>query len=128
MKFVKKDFLWGGATSASQVEGAYDVDGKSLTIAEMRPFNPNLDRKSVSELNAYTREDYEKSIENKDGLHYPKRFGVDQYHRYKEDIALFKEAGINIYRMSIAWSRIFPNGDEAEPNKNAIEFYRSVFE
>ncbi|QHX36724.1 glycoside hydrolase family 1 protein [Spiroplasma sp. BIUS-1] len=127
MKFVKKDFLWGGATSASQVEGAYDVDGKSLTIAEMRPFNPNLDRKSIGELNAYTREDYEKSIENKDGLHYPKRFGVDQYNRYKEDIALFKEAGMNIYRMSIAWSRIFPNGDEAEPNKNAIEFYRNVF-
>ncbi|ATQ35195.1 6-phospho-beta-glucosidase [Mesoplasma entomophilum] len=128
MKFEKKDFLWGGATSASQVEGAFDAEGKSLTIAEMRPFNPNLDRKSVDELNKYTRSDYEKSIDNKDNLHYPKRIGIDFYHRYKEDIALFKEAGMNIYRMSIAWSRIFPNGDEAEPNAAGIKFYKDVFE
>ncbi|ALD66479.1 glycoside hydrolase family 1 protein [Spiroplasma cantharicola] len=128
MKFERKDFLWGGATASSQIEGAYDVDGKSLTLAEMRPFNPNLDRKNNQEMNNYTKEDYEKSIENIDNLHYPKRFGIDFYHRYKEDIALFKEAGMNIFRMSIAWSRIFPNGDESEPNKDGLEFYRKVFQ
>lgn len=94
----------------------------------MRPFNPNLDRKSVQELNNYTREDYKRSIENKAGLHYLKRYGIDFYHRYKEDIALFKEAGMNIYRMSIAWSRIFPYGDDAKPNQAGIDFYRNVFE
>ncbi|AHI52955.1 glycoside hydrolase family 1 protein [Spiroplasma culicicola] len=127
MKFPKKEFFWGGATAASQVEGAYDVDGKSLTISEMRAYNPNLNRKDMTELRKLTKADYLASIENKEGLHYPKRFGIDMYHRYKEDIALFKEAGMNIYRMSIAWSRIFPNGDEKEPNQKGLDFYRNLF-
>ncbi|WP_342259171.1 glycoside hydrolase family 1 protein [Spiroplasma endosymbiont of Dioctria linearis] len=128
MKFVGKNFLWGGATSASQIEGAYNLNGKSLTLAEMRPFNPNLNRKSIEEINNYSKEEYEKSIENVNKLHYPKRYGIDFYHKYKEDIALFKEAGMKIFRMSISWSRIYPNGDESKPNQEGIEFYRKVFE
>ncbi len=128
MKFERKNFLWGGATSASQIEGAYNLNGKSLTLAEMRPFNPNLNRKSIEEINNYSKKEYEKSIENVNKLHYPKRYGIDFYHKYKEDIALFKEAGMKIFRMSISWSRIYPNGDENKPNQEGIEFYRKVFE
>ncbi|ATZ18734.1 6-phospho-beta-glucosidase [Williamsoniiplasma somnilux] len=126
MKFVKENFLWGGATAASQIEGAFDVNDKSLTIAEMRPYNPNLNRKDLSVLRNMTKNDYEKSIKNVEGLHYPKRYGIDFYHKYKEDIRLFAEAGMNIYRMSIAWARIFPNGDDKHPNQKGLDFYRNV--
>ncbi|ATZ20532.1 glycoside hydrolase family 1 protein [Mesoplasma coleopterae] len=122
------DFLWGGATAATQIEGAYNVDGKSLSVMEMIPFIELKDRKDLSQTRKLTTQDLIDSIENKKGLHYPKRYGIDFYHRYKEDIALFKEAGMKIFRMSVAWTRIFPNGDEAEPNKRGLEFYRSVFE
>ncbi|WP_106078993.1 glycoside hydrolase family 1 protein [Mesoplasma coleopterae] len=125
MKFIKDDFLWGGATAASQIEGAYDASGKTLTLLEMKPFLPIKDRTAIH-FGGQTKEEMLESIENKKGLHYPKRFGIDFYHRYKEDIALFKEAGMNIYRMSIAWSRIFPNGDDKEPSKEGIAFYRNV--
>ncbi|AKX34338.1 6-phospho-beta-glucosidase [Spiroplasma litorale] len=127
MKFERKDFLWGGATAAAQVEGAYDVDGKSLTISEMRPYQSKLDRKKLEDsLKTLTRKSLVDSIENKEGLHYPKRYGIDHYNRYKEDLKLFKEANMNIYRLSIAWSRIFPNGDEKEPNKKGLEFYKNL--
>ncbi|WP_342274772.1 glycoside hydrolase family 1 protein [Spiroplasma endosymbiont of Cantharis lateralis] len=122
-----KNFLWGGATAASQIEGAYDVDGKSLSILEMIPFMELKDRKDLSATRKLTKQDLLDSIENKKGLHYPKRYGIDFYHRYKEDIALFKEAGLKIFRMSVAWGRIFPNGDEKEQNQKGLEFYRNVF-
>ncbi|ATZ21149.1 glycoside hydrolase family 1 protein [Mesoplasma coleopterae] len=125
MKFIKDDFLWGGATAASQIEGAYDAGGKTLTLLEMKPFLPIKDRTAIH-FGGQTKEEMLESIENKKNLHYPKRFGIDFYHRYKEDIALFKEAGMNVYRMSIAWSRIFPNGDDKEPSKEGIAFYRNV--
>ncbi|AGY41725.1 6-phospho-beta-glucosidase [Mesoplasma florum W37] len=127
MKFIKDDFLWGGATAASQVEGAYNEGGKTLTLLEMKPFLPIKDRKAIH-FGGQTKEEMLDSIENKQNLHYPKRFGIDFYHRYKEDIALFKEAGMNLYRMSIAWSRIFPYGDDEKPNQAGIDFYRNVFE
>ncbi|WP_027063300.1 glycoside hydrolase family 1 protein [Mesoplasma seiffertii] len=123
-----QEFLWGGATAATQIEGAYDVDGKSLSIMEMIPFVELEDRKDLSKTRNLTMQSFLDSIENKKGLHYPKRFGNDFYHRYKEDIRLFKEAGLKIFRMSIAWTRIFPNGDEKEPNQKGLEFYRNVFE
>ncbi|PPE05649.1 glycoside hydrolase family 1 protein [Mesoplasma corruscae] len=122
-----KDFLWGGATSACQIEGGYDIGGKSLTISEMRPFNPKLNRKNLSEVFAYNKQDYIDSIKNDKGLHYPKRYGINFYNNYKEDIALFKESGMNVFRLSISWARFFPKGDEENPCKEAIEFYKNVF-
>ncbi|QGS51468.1 glycoside hydrolase family 1 protein [Spiroplasma tabanidicola] len=127
-KFKKENFLWGGATAASQVEGAWNLNNKSLTISEMRPFIKNLDRKNIKDVLDISKENYLKSIENKDNLHYPKRFGVDFYHRYKEDIKLFKECHLGIYRLSMAWARIFPNGDDEKPNEAGLKFYRDVFE
>ncbi|PPE04169.1 glycoside hydrolase family 1 protein [Williamsoniiplasma lucivorax] len=128
MKFTKKDFLWGGATAANQFEGEYNKDGKSLNVAEMIPYTPLEDRASMPmNLASFTRANIEKSIENKAGLHYPKRFGSNHYNRYKEDIDLLVEAGMDIYRMSISWGRIFPNGDEDQPNAKGLEFYHNLF-
>lgn len=93
-----KNFLWGGATSANQYEGAYNEGGKGLSVMDMvtagRFEVPRTFR-----------------VERKAGDYYPSHTAVDFYHHYKDDIKLFAEMGFKIFRMSIAWSRIFPNGD-----------------
>lgn len=115
-----KGFLWGGATAANQLEGAYNVGGKGLTVADVLPGgkirdslreDPNFD--FVMDETKYT---------------YPNHVGIDFYNRYKEDIALFAEMGFKAYRMSIAWTRIFPKGDELEPNEEGLKFYDRVFD
>lgn len=119
MREFKKDFLWGGATAANQIEGAYREDGKGLTIADVLPGGKirmevlRGDRPLEPVSPAYT---------------YPNHEGIDFYHRYKEDIALFAEMGFKCFRLSISWARIFPNGDEAEPNEAGLQFYDDVFD
>jgi len=114
-----EDFLWGGATAANQCEGAYQEGGKGLTIADILPGGKVrrnwLRGKGELELQPekYT---------------YPNHEGIDFYHRYKEDIALFAEMGFNCYRTSISWARIFPTGEETEPNKKGLAFYDRVFD
>lgn len=105
-----KDFLWGGATAANQCEGAYNVDGKGLSIQDIMP-------KGI--MSAPTEEP------TKDNM---KLVGIDFYNRYKEDIKMFAEMGFKTFRMSIAWSRIFPNGDDSKPNEKGLEFYDKVFD
>jgi len=111
----RNDFLWGGALAANQCEGAYLEDGKGLSVPDMflggtatkpRTFCP----KTV------------------DGAFYPSHEAVDFYHHYKEDIALFAEMGFKCFRTSINWARIFPNGDEDEPNEAGLKFYDDVFD
>ncbi|ATZ17305.1 6-phospho-beta-glucosidase [Williamsoniiplasma luminosum] len=127
MKFIKKDFLWGGATAAYQFEGEFDKDGKSMNMGEMIPYIKLEDRASPgSKRKGFARAFVEPAIENKEGLHYPKRFGSNHYNRYKEDIDLLAEAKLDIYRMSISWGRIYPNGDESTPNPKGLEFYRNL--
>ena len=116
-----KDFLWGGAIAANQAEGAFDIGGKGLTIADFHAFGQKEKFFDKSE---------EASIENKknsfvlrDDYYYPKQTGVDFYGHYKEDIALMKEMGFNCFRTSIAWARIFPNGDDKQPNEEGLQFY-----
>ncbi len=109
-----KGFLWGGATAANQCEGAWNVGGKGESTADH--FTAG-DRKTPRRYTAKIESD----------LYYPCHEAIDMYHRYKEDIALFAEMGFTIYRLSIAWTRIFPNGDDKEPNQEGIEFYRSLF-
>ncbi|AAT75365.1 beta-glucosidase [Mesoplasma florum L1] len=123
-----KSFLWGGATSAAQIEGAWNIDGKSLTLPEIQPFIELKDKSDLSKLHNERNIIFKNALEGKFEGHYPKRFGIDFYHRYKEDIALFKEAGMNIFRMSISWARIFPNAFDEKPNLNGLKFYRDVFE
>ncbi|MCZ0717589.1 glycoside hydrolase family 1 protein [Aerococcus sp. YH-aer221] len=110
MSVFPENFLWGGATAANQLEGAYDVDGKGLSVQDVTPdggMGPITDGPTPDNL---------------------KLEAVDFYHHYKEDIVLFAEMGFKVFRLSIAWSRIFPNGDETEPNEAGLQFYDDVFD
>lgn len=113
-----KDFLWGGATAANQCEGGYDEDGRGLANVDVIPYGPDRDSicKGKKEMLSFQKEYY-----------YPAKTGVDFYHRYKEDIKYCAEMGFKCFRLSIAWTRIYPNGDEKEPNENGLQFYESVF-
>ncbi|MBM7541048.1 glycoside hydrolase family 1 protein [Amphibacillus cookii] len=122
-----KGFLWGGATAANQVEGAFDKDGKGLSIFDMVTFVPKEERGDI-EMDVKSEEELASLLAGEKGDNFPKRRGVDFYHRYKEDIALFAEMGFKTYRLSISWPRIFPNGDDAEPNEAGLAFYDKVFD
>lgn len=111
-------FLWGGAIAANQAEGAYLEGGKGLTTVDTIPHGK--DRMSV-------KLGIEKRFSLRDDEYYPSHVGIDFYHRYKEDIALMAEMGFTVFRTSIAWSRIYPNGDELTPNAEGIAFYRDMF-
>ena len=113
-----KNFLWGGATAANQYEGAYNIDGKGLSVQDVTP-------KGGVPAKPGDRNPLITEGPTADNL---KLEGIDFYHRYKEDIALFAEMGFKVYRTSIAWSRIFPNGDELEPNEAGLQFYDNLFD
>lgn len=108
-------FLWGGATAANQIEGAWNIDGKGDSVDD-----------HYTGGSADTPRRITPSFE--EGAFYPNHNGIDFYHRYKEDISLFAEMGFKVYRMSIAWSRIFPNGDDEKPNEAGLKFYDDVFD
>ena len=114
----RKDFFWGGATAANQCEGAYQEGNRGLANVDVIPHG---------ELRHEVTRGIYKMNEIQDGYYYPALQAIDFYHRYKEDIALFAEMGFKTYRMSIAWSRIFPLGDEEEPNEEGLRFYEDVF-
>lgn len=114
-----ENFLWGGAIAANQSEGGYREGGKGLTTVDMIPYGDNRMPIKLGLVD---------SVELSEEEFYPSHQAIDFYHRYKEDIALLADMGFKTFRMSIAWSRIFPKGDELEPNQAGIDFYRSVFE
>ncbi|WP_407370654.1 glycoside hydrolase family 1 protein [Carnobacterium sp.] len=120
-------FLWGGATAANQFEGAYNEGGKGLSTADMVRFIPKEDRGESFSLDV-SRKEIEAILANKTQAVFPKRFGVDFYHHYKEDIALLAEMGFKVFRLSINWARIFPNGDDTTPNEEGLAFYDDVFD
>lgn len=123
---LRKDFLWGGALAASQVEGKWNADGKGLTVADVVKYKGKLDKEDYAKQMEVTLEDIEiaKAFEGEKG--YPKRYGINFYENYKEDIALFAEMGFKVLRFSISWARIFPNGTEEKPNPKGIKFYQNV--
>ncbi|WP_339194266.1 6-phospho-beta-glucosidase [Aeribacillus sp. FSL W8-0870] len=124
-----ENFLWGGATAANQLEGAFDADGKGLSTADMVAYVPKEKRgKNGHSLDVTSAEIEEILSGAASDKIFPKRFGIDFYHRYKEDIALFAEMGFKVFRLSISWPRIFPNGDETEPNEAGLAFYDKVFD
>ncbi len=108
------DFLWGGAVAANQCEGAWNIDGKGPSVA---------DHITAGSLKAPRK--FTKNI--LDNEKYPSHEGIDFYHHYKEDIKLFAEMGFKLFRMSIAWSRVFPKGDEEQPNEKGLAYYKDVF-
>ncbi|MFB5676354.1 glycoside hydrolase family 1 protein [Paenibacillus terreus] len=123
-----ENFLWGGAIAANQAEGAFDADGKGLSTADMVPYHKKKDYANLSALMHVSSESIAEAMKVKTADGYPKRYGIDFYHRYKEDIALFGELGFKVFRLSMNWSRIFPNGDDPEPNEAGLQFYDNVFD
>ena len=105
-------FLWGGAIAANQAEGAYLEDGKGLDISDCFPHG--------------LKHAYDGEV--KPGVFYPTHEAIDFYHRYKEDLALMEEMNFKVFRTSINWSRIFPNGDDEEPNEAGLQFYDDLFD
>ncbi|MGY4787665.1 glycoside hydrolase family 1 protein [Bacillus sp. OHL2] len=133
MKELKKgfsdNFLWGGATAANQIEGAYLEGGKGLSTSDFAAYK---DPYAQGKVNNFTFDvssaELNKYKENPDAFDFPKRRGIDFYHRYEEDIALFAEMGFKVFRLSISWARIFPTGLEDKPNEEGLAFYDKVFD
>lgn len=111
-----ESFLWGGATAATQCEGAWNVDGKGDSVLDHCTNGDKANPRKVTE------------IIDTDTYFYPSHKGCLQYEHFEEDIELFAEAGFKTYRLSINWSRIFPNGDDLQPNQAGLNYYRKLFE
>lgn len=120
------EFLWGGALSACQAEGAFDVDGKSLTIPDCHLYSTKADRKVTKQvqLNQVLIDAAKNALPTDN---YPKRRGIDFYHTYRDDLKLFREMGFKVFRYSIAWARLFPNGD-TEVNAKGLTFYDDLID
>lgn len=117
---LPQDFLWGGAVAANQCEGAWQEGGKGVSLVDILPVNG--DRILCKKNGAYALA-HEGAYS-----YYPSHEAIDFYHRYKEDIRLFAEMGFKVFRTSISWPRIFPAGDEAEPNEEGLQFYDALFD
>ncbi|MGG0596227.1 6-phospho-beta-glucosidase BglA [Bacillus altitudinis] len=115
MMTLPKDFLWGGALAAHQFEGGWNAAGKGPSVVDVMTAGAHGVPRQITE-----------TIE--EGTFYPNHEAIDFYHRYKEDIAMFAEMGLKCLRTSIGWSRIFPKGDEDEPNEAGLQFYDDVFD
>lgn len=122
-----KGFFWGGALAANQVEGAWKEGGKGPSVADVATYKPHTDVKDYAAHNAMSDAMIQAAMADADDTYYPKRRGIDFYHHYKEDLALFAEMGFTMLRVSIAWTRIFPTGEEAEPNEAGLRFYQDLF-
>lgn len=112
---MPKDFLWGGAIAAHQAEGAWNVAGRGMSIADVMTAGGNGIPREIT-----------RGI--KEDVYYPNHEAIDFYHRYKEDIQLFKALGLKCLRTSISWSRIFPTGQEDEPNEAGLQYYDDLFD
>ena len=112
---MRKDFMWGGACAANQFEGAWNVDGKGASVSDMCTNGTHEEAKRVT-------------TEIRPNTLYPSHEAVDFYHHYEEDIALLGEMGFKTFRTSINWTRIFPTGEETEPNEAGLAFYDRVFD
>lgn len=115
MSVLRNDFLWGGATAANQCEGAWNVDGKGPSVSDICTGGRHGDSKRITPV-------------LEEGTFYPSHEGIRHYEYFREDIALFAEMGFKCYRFSINWTRIFPNGDEEQPNEAGLRHYEEVID
>lgn len=109
----KKDFLWGGATAANQLEGGWQEGGKGISCSDICTGGNHTTPKRITPV-------------LEEGTFYPSHEAIDHYHHYQEDIALFAQMGFKVYRFSIAWTRIFPTGEEEKPNEAGLAFYDNI--
>ena len=114
MSVLKKDFLWGGAVAAHQLEGGWQEGGKGISVADVMTKGAHGVPRQITD-----------GVQP--GQNYPNHDAIDFYHHYPEDVKLFAELGLNCFRTSIAWTRIFPDGDETEPNEAGLKFYDDLF-
>ena len=125
-----KDFLWGGAISCSQADGGFLDGGKGISTQDLRYLDPSWNREQVEEKHhkcPFSKAEFEQALKDMDVTYYPNRRGIDFYHQYKQDIDLFHKMGMIIFRTSICWSRIFPNGDDLMPNQEGLNYYKDMF-
>ena len=134
-----KDFLWGGATAANQIEGAYRENGRGLSISDIMTAGTLKKPRMITYIDKDGNPGKREAFSGRNNLplgakgaifsdyYYPNQIAVDFYHNYKNDIKMFAEMGFKVYRMSISWSRIFPRGDENKPNQQGLDFYRKIF-
>lgn len=129
-KTFPENFLWGGAIAASQADGGYNEGNKGLDTQDLRYFDSawTKEERDYNRNINMTSERFETALNSEDITHYPFRWAIDFYHHYKEDIALFAEMGMKIFRTSICWSRIFPNGDDEKPNEEGLQYYIDMFD
>lgn len=116
-----EDFLWGVAISAKQAEGVAD---RALTVADLQNYDPHDKAKVKGDL---SKKEILDRLENPEKYNFPKKNGIDFYHRYEEDLNMLKEMGITCFRFSISWARIFPNGIDSEPSEQGLEYYDQIF-
>ncbi|WP_018750146.1 6-phospho-beta-glucosidase [Paenibacillus sanguinis] len=120
MKALPDDFLWGGAIAANQSEGAFREGGKGLSLVDLLPVKGDRMKCMLDGAYALAHEGkYE---------YYPSHKSIDFYHHYKTDIQLLAEMGYKVFRLSVSWPRIFPNGDEQLPNEEGLRFYDAIFD
>ncbi|MEG0276205.1 MAG: glycoside hydrolase family 1 protein, partial [Coprobacillus sp.] len=110
-----KGFLWGGATAANQLEGGWQEGGKGVSCPDICTGGSHTQSKRITPV-------------LEEGIFYPSHDAIDHYHRFREDVKLFAEMGFKVYRFSIAWTRIFPTGEESEPNEAGLKFYEDLID
>ena len=127
--YFPENFLWAGAQAASQADGAYHQDGKMPNSSDVQPYHKGLDNMEIQRLEqeGMTLEQVRKAITDTEHF-YPKRYGIDFYNTYEEDLEMLAETGMKAFRTSIDWSRVFPQGDELEPNQAALEHYEKMID
>lgn len=125
---LQKDFLWGGAMAACQSEGGFGKGNRGLSVSDVQHISTKKDRTNAEAHHTMTTENILKAMNDSGTDKYPKRHGIDFFTRYAEDIALCAEMGFKVFRFSIAWSRVFPTGEETTPNEEALQFYDKVIE
>jgi len=125
MRTVKTEFpehfLWGGAIAANQADGGFGLLGKGLSISDFHAYQRKLSRDDRKE-DAAVRNDESSLVINPD-LYYPKQHGIDFFHTYKDDLRLMQEMGLKCFRTSFDWSRIYPDGDDEQPNEEGLLYY-----
>ena len=122
------NFLWGGAIAANQAEEAWNVGGKGWSVQDVATFKPGVSSRDFAAHVRISRKAILKAVCDKDDTMYPKRRGIDFYHRYKGDLELFSEMGFQVLRVSIAWTRLYPTGREETPNPEGVAFYHQLFQ
>jgi 6-phospho-beta-glucosidase len=137
LKFPE-NFLWGGATAANQFEGGFDLGNKGLSVADVQTAGAYKVPRKITYKDTSGNAGFVKKVPNfqipedvsaqpLNEYYYPSHQAIDFYHHYKEDISLFAQMGFKVFRLSIAWTRIFPKGIEEQPNEEGLVFYDEIF-